>query len=104
MIENKGWINRIKVDSVIRMFYINPRGFGPDKTEKMEKLKKEINDRYIEAVLFSSPDRRWNSIMKEQIRYKFKKIDRNVVINMSDSGDSSYMRSTWLPGETMSAV
>jgi len=40
------------------MFYINLRGFGPDKTEKMEKLKKEINNRHIDAVLFSLLDKR----------------------------------------------
>ena len=42
---------------MIRVFYINLRGFESDKTEKMEKLKKEINDRNIDAILFSSPDR-----------------------------------------------
>ena len=38
------------------------------------------------------------------MRYHFRKIDRNVVMNTSDSGDSSYIRSTQLLGGIISII
>ena len=47
----------------MRLFYTDLRGFGPDKVEKMEMLKKKVKEVEINRILFSTPDRRWNSIV-----------------------------------------
>jgi len=70
LIQNSGRVDSIKQSEVMRLFYINPRGFGPEKCEKIEMLKKKIDERNIEGILFSSPDRRWNSLVTRKIKYQ----------------------------------
>jgi len=52
----------------MQLFYTNPRGFGPNKSEKIEMLKKRVDKRKIDRVLFSAPDRRWNFIVLGKIK------------------------------------
>ena len=35
-IQNKGWITNVKEEGVLRIWYVNPNRFGPDKVEKIE--------------------------------------------------------------------
>ena len=34
LINNKGWISDIKYDKMIRLYLVNPNGFGVDSIEK----------------------------------------------------------------------
>ena len=43
----------------MRIFYINPYGFGSDIIDKIEQLKKNMIDYKIDAVMMSLPNRRW---------------------------------------------
>ena len=69
-IQNSGRVDSIKQSGVMRLFYINLREFRPDKYEKIEILKKKIDKRNIDGILFSTPDRRWNSIVTRKIKYQ----------------------------------
>ena len=58
----------IKQGGIMRLFYMNPRGFGPNKNEKIKMLKKRVNKKKIDERLFSAPDRRQNSIVLRKIK------------------------------------
>ena len=103
-ITNKGQIVIDKNENDFRIFSINPNGFGPDKVEKMELLKKKCIEMKIDSVMFSSPDRRQSTITTSNVLKYFKRIDCNTKINTSNSRDSSYMKNTQLPGGTMTVV
>ena len=49
-------------------------------------------------------DRRWISIIKDQMHKQLRKIERNAILITSDSRDSTHIRNIWLPGRTMSTV
>ena len=68
-IHNIRWTNSTKQGRVMWLFYTNPRGFEPDTSEKIEMLKKRVNERKIDGILFSTPDRRWNSIVLRKIKH-----------------------------------
>ena len=40
----KGWIDKLKDSSVLRLFAINPHGFGLDNEEKMYQLKEKLKE------------------------------------------------------------
>jgi len=77
-IHNTEWTNSTKQGGVIWLFYTNPRGFGPDISGKIEMLKKRVNERKIDSILFSIPDRRWNLIVLRKIKYQLQQIDKNI--------------------------
>ena len=54
--------------------------------------------------LMSTTSRRWTSVVRDQMEYQMKRIERNTKLITSDSGDSSYTRKIWLPGGIMSAI
>ena len=52
----------------------------------------------------AATDRRQITIIKDQMHKQFQRIERNMLLITSNSGDNSFMRNTWLPGGTMSTV
>ena len=60
-IKHKGYIDAKKQEGVIRIFYTNPNGFGPDNFEKIQMLLQSKDRLSLDGVFFSSPDRQWNS-------------------------------------------
>ena len=83
---------------------MNPHGFGLDKIKKLEHFKRACCQKQIQCYLFSVLDRRWTSILKEQMRNQLRKIKRNAMIMISDLGDSLYVRKTWLSGGIILAI
>jgi len=57
-IEMKGWINKTKDQSVMRIFVVNPHGFGPENEEKINKLQTKIKELKIDCYLMSLCNRR----------------------------------------------
>ena len=55
-------------------------------------------------MLISTLDRRWSAITKERTMNHFKRINPKIVMNISDSGDSSHMQNTWLPRGILSII
>jgi len=56
-LRNQGFINTVKNKEHLRIFTINPNGFGPDSKEKLEMMKAAIQTYQIDVILMSSPDR-----------------------------------------------
>ena len=86
-LKNQGYIESQKHENSIRILALNPRGFGPKNNEKINMLKKAMNDYKIDIVLMSSTDRKWNELREETIKRKIKPINKNVEVVVSDSGE-----------------
>ena len=56
-IKNIGYVDPVKYNQNIRLLSLNPRGFGPDSTEKIAMLKLSKERLQFDGVFFSSPDR-----------------------------------------------
>ena len=75
----------MKHENSIRLFCVNPRGFGPDTHEKIMMLKQSKQRLQFDGAFFSSPDRSLNSRRIELLRKKVLNIGRNIKINASDA-------------------
>ena len=54
--------------------------------------------------LMSAIDRRWISVLSDQIKNQIKKIEQNMKVIISDSSNNSCVRKTQLPGGIISAI
>ena len=100
-LKNQGYIESQKHENSIRILALNPRGFGPKNNEKINMLKKAMNDYKIDIVLMSSTDRKWNELREETIKRKIKPINKNVEVVVSDSGEQTKTDNRYLPGGTL---
>jgi len=101
---NPGYIDEVKHRDSIRIIAVNPHGFGPDCTEKIEMLCQKVQEMEIDMILMSSPDRRWTSNRIEQLTNKFRRINKAVEIIATDSGEKTESEIGWLPGGTITIV
>ena len=76
---------KIKIKAYIGFFYINPYGFGPNTIEKFYQIERKSNEINIDGYLFSSTDRRWNTITQNKMVRQFKLLDQRVKILFLDS-------------------
>ena len=67
---NPRYVDLQKHNNIIRIFSVNPRGFGDDTQEKIVMLKQSKERLQFDGVFFSSPDRKWNSHRIESLRQK----------------------------------
>ena len=74
--------------------YLSPNRFGPDKVEKVEVMKKYIKDHEIDILTMSTPDRRWSISIREKMIFQFKQVNKDIIMNIYDSGDNPYIENT----------
>ena len=86
-IENPGWISSDKPQNIMRLYYTNPHRLGFDSTEKLIQLEKESKKLKIDGYLFSSTDRKWNSVNERKIKSTLSKIHQRIEIETSDTSD-----------------
>ena len=84
--------------------HVNPQGFGPNKAEKIEQFEQSCSRYNANACLIAAIDRQWTTIVQDQMYKQLRKLERNAIMIMSDSGNNTNIRKIWLPGGTMSAV
>ena len=58
----------------MRLYYTNPHRLGFDSTEKLIQLEKESKRLQINGFLFSSTDRKWDSVNKRKMKLKMNRI------------------------------
>jgi len=100
MIVNQEYVNNNKLVESTRFLSLNPRGFGPDNEEKMEMMVEAAKKMEIDGILLSSPDRKWSTNMIDKIKRKFKKLNKEINVITSDSGQSPRTEKGYLPGGT----
>ena len=61
-------------------------------------VKSAIKEHEIDALLFSSPDRRWNQRRIHYVEGQFRKVSKEVKIIASDSGEDVTKRIGHFPG------
>ena len=103
-LNNQGFISTVKNKENLRLFAINPNGFGPDSKEKLEMLKTAIKHYEIDVILMSSPDRRWTSSRIERLRYALASTSKHVEIIATDSGEKVSSTNGYLPGGTIAII
>ena len=103
-LKNQGFIDSQKYNDCMRILAVNPRGFGPDKEEKVNMLKKAIVDYEIDVVLLSGTDRKWNESTMIRMKRMMKSVNKNVELIASDSGEDTKLSGGYLPGGTLSIL
>ena len=58
----------------------------------------------LDRILLSFPDRKWSSISKDQIKWKFGRISKEIEILTSDSGQEARTAYRYLPGGTLTIL
>ena len=101
-LKNQGYIDSKKDKDCVRILALNPRGFGPNTMEKVNMMKKAMEEKEIDIVLLSSADREWTEYRVEQMKKMFRSIDNKVEVIASDSGEKSRSDEGYLPGGTLS--
>ena len=94
----KGKVEDDKDEGVVRLFYTNPNGFGPDKYEKIQMVLQSQQRMLFDGIFLSSPDRSWNSRRVETLRKKLSRIGRNIKINTSNTKKQVTNENGYLPG------
>ena len=51
----------------MRLYSVNPNRFGVDLIEKIEQMKRAVEQNQIDCVLTSSPNRKWTPSNENQI-------------------------------------
>ena len=88
----------------MRIFTVNPHGFGPEDKEKIDNLRKKANTNSIDCLLFSLIDRIQNTTNKSKIKRKLQSINQNKEINTADSGRYEEVKNQFMPGGIMSMI
>ena len=101
---NQGYVDSTKHEDCVRFLLVNPRGFGPDTVDKMETMIASTKKYEIDGLLLSAPDRKWNVHKIDYIKRKFKTINREVEVIISDSGQDVRSRNGYLPGGTINIL
>jgi len=101
---NQGYVDSTKHQDCIRFLFLNPRGFGPDKEEKVEMMLEAIKRYDLDGVMLSSTDRKWSSTSIKQMKRIFRRISPEIEIATSDSGQEARTARGYLPGGTLTMV
>jgi len=101
-LKNQGYIDSKKDKDSVRILALNPRGFGPNTMEKVNMMKKAMEEKEIDIVLLSSADREWTEYRVEQMKKMFRSIDNKVEVIVSDSGEKSRSDEGYLLGGMLS--
>ena len=88
----------------MRIFAVNPHGFGLKDKEKINNLREEAKTNSIDHLLFSSIDRMQNATNKSKIKRKLQSIDQNIEINTANSGRYEEVKNQFIPGRIMSVI
>ena len=84
----KGVVESEKGEGVVRIFSVKCNGLGPHAKGKLDQIIDASKNRKIDGLLISSSDVRWTEYDKEKIKCDLKKnINKNVMLNASDSGE-----------------
>ena len=86
---------------MMRLYLVNPNEFGVDLIEKIEQIKRTVEQNQIDYILMSSPDRKWTLSNENQIVRIFQVVYQNVIVNTADSGVKSYSQTNQLLGEVL---
>ena len=70
---------------------LKPNRFGPDKVEKVKVMKKYLKDQEIDILVISALDRRQSTSISEKMKFYLKQVNKDIIMNISDSGDSLYV-------------
>ena len=103
-IKHQGYIDSTKQQECIRILSLNPRGFGPENEEKLAMMIKSIKKYSIDAVLLSSPDRKWTNNKLERLQRRFRQVNKEVEIISSNSDQNPRTSNGYLPGGTASIL
>jgi len=82
----------------MRLCSVNPNGFRVDLIEKIEQMKRAVEQNQIDCILMSSPDRKQTSSNENQIARIFRAVYQNVIVNTANSRVKSDSKTNWLPG------
>lgn len=88
----------------MRIFYLNPHSFRYDNKEKFYQLQQKIKELEIDYCLLSSCDRKQDSRNLNQIKRRFRQINRNVKIILSDSGQYEVIKNNQMLGGTFKVI
>ena len=55
---NQGYIDEVKNINNTRFIALNPDGFRPENTEKIEMVCQQVIEMEIDVIMLSTPDRR----------------------------------------------
>ena len=102
--KNLGHVDPAKQQGIVRLFYANPNGFGPDNEEKIQTLLKNQSRIEFDGIFLSSSDRSWNSRRVDNMKQKLNNIGRSIKINASNTKKKSDSPNGCMPGGTMSIV
>jgi len=58
----------------------------------------------IDYCLLSSTDRKWTNNTKDRMLGRLKKVNKDIVISISDSSKYNEMKTTWMLGGTFSYI
>ena len=87
---NRGAVSNVKKLGSIRFISINPNGFRPDDTEKVQQFIERVISLQIDVALFSSSDTKWNEHTKASITSQLKVVHYKVKVIALDSNNHTY--------------
>ena len=102
--KNQSFIDSIKHEDCVQILIMNPRGFGPNHNEKVEMMIQSMIEYQIDGILLSAPDQKWLSNKIDRLKHAFKKVNQEVEIIASDSGQEARTENRYLPGGTMNIL
>ena len=88
----------------MRLYLVNLNGFGVDSIEKIEQMKRAVEQNQIDCILMSSPDRKQTSSNENQIVGIFWAVYQNMIINTANSGVKSDSQTNQLLGGVLSII
>jgi len=64
---------------------MNPNGFGVDSIEKIEQIKRAIEENQIDYILISSTDKHWKLPNKNQMKRLLRAVYQNTKVSSANS-------------------
>ena len=88
----------------MRIYSVNPNGFGVESIEKIEQMKRAIEENQIDYILISLPDSQQIPSNENQITRIFRAVYQNVIVHSTDSGVRTKSLNSWLPGRVITVI
>jgi len=61
-IRNKGYVDNVKLQGIVRVVSVNTRGCSPTNERKMNQLKEAVEQYDIDVLLLNEVNTKWNTV------------------------------------------
>ena len=103
-VNNKGYIDSIKIEGNIRILALNLNGYRPTDKVKMHQLKQSIQKYNIDVLMLIKVNTKWDITNISRIEREMRQINRGNKIIVADSKEQNVISSDYLPGGIMNVI